>query len=151
MVVDVHFMNFHFHWPPSDSIGPSAPSAPRAPMHGSRWRPSHLPFPDLHLLWQVDETGYFVGVQPSAWHWWSSFVVSASAGHSRLPEGGTANPYEEQPKGCTPTVMSPFFALKRHLCQTCQSRTTVFSGVHSQPHLPTLTLLKTKCNFVFQV
>jgi hypothetical protein len=49
-------------------------------------------------------------------------VVSASAGHSRPPEGGTANPYEEQPKGCTPTVMSPFFALKSHRCQTCQSR-----------------------------
>ena len=43
MVADVYFKNFHFHWPPSDSIGPSAPIAPMTPMHGSRWRPSHGP------------------------------------------------------------------------------------------------------------
>ena len=58
----------------------------------------------LILLWQVGETGYFVGVQPLGWHWWYSFVVPASAGYSRPPEGGTANQYEEQPKGCTPTT-----------------------------------------------
>ena len=46
---------------------------------------------------------FFVGVQPLGWHWRYSFVAPASAGHSRPPEGKTANPYEEQPKGCTPT------------------------------------------------